>query len=144
MRYCAPSWYNLDFSLPKASSYLWVPCKVSTSRAEMDWTRLLSINGIKDLHLWTYLVNTLYRLFVISLKFADKLVPPVRDIMIPLRLPISNVFKGQSTGAAISGRLCGGVVQVGERLRVLPGDESGIVRCKRVALDQWPLLMEPF
>jgi elongation factor 1 alpha-like protein len=47
-----------------------------------------------------------------------------------MRLPISNVFKGQSSGAAVSGRLSGGVVQVGEKLRVLPGDERAIVRCK--------------
>ena len=28
----------------------------------------------------------------------------------------------------MTGRICGGIVQVGERLRVLPGDESGLVR----------------
>jgi len=48
-----------------------------------------------------------------------------------MRLPISNVFKGQSSGAAVSGRLSGGVVQVGEKLRILPGDETAIVKCKR-------------
>jgi len=30
---------------------------------------------------------------------------------------------------AASGRICSGVVQVGEKLRVLPGDETAIVRC---------------
>lgn len=50
--------------------------------------------------------------------------------MAPMRMPISNVFRGQSSGSAVSGRLCGGVVQVGEKLRVLPGDEVGIVKCK--------------
>lgn len=58
----------------------------------------------------------------------DKLEPPTREIASPLRLPISNVFKGQSSGTGVTGRICGGVVQVGERLRVLPGDESAIVR----------------
>lgn len=58
-------------------------------------------------------------------------MPPVRDIQSPMRLPISNVFKGQSSGAAVSGRLSGGVVQVGEKLRILPGDETAIVKCKR-------------
>ncbi|KAG0699857.1 P-loop containing nucleoside triphosphate hydrolase protein [Suillus ampliporus] len=58
----------------------------------------------------------------------DKLEPPAREIASPLRLPISNVFKGQSSGTGVTGRICGGVVQVGERLRVLPGDESAIVR----------------
>ncbi|KAG1756068.1 P-loop containing nucleoside triphosphate hydrolase protein [Suillus lakei] len=58
----------------------------------------------------------------------DELEPPTREIASPLRLPISNVFKGQSSGTGVTGRICGGVVQVGERLRVLPGDESAIVR----------------
>jgi elongation factor 1 alpha-like protein len=56
-------------------------------------------------------------------------VPPIRDIAAPLRIPISNVLKRQSAGAAVSGRICGGVVQVGEKLRILPGDESAIVKC---------------
>ncbi|KIY45914.1 hypothetical protein FISHEDRAFT_48274 [Fistulina hepatica ATCC 64428] len=58
----------------------------------------------------------------------DTLVPPTRNLMAPLRIPISNVFKGQSAGTAVTGRVCGGVVQVGERLRVLPGDETAIVK----------------
>lgn len=59
----------------------------------------------------------------------DKLEPPTRDVDSPLRIPIANVFKGQGQGAAVSGRVLSGVVQVGEKLRVLPGDESGIVKC---------------
>ncbi|KAJ2933483.1 hypothetical protein H1R20_g3626, partial [Candolleomyces eurysporus] len=58
----------------------------------------------------------------------DKLEPPARDVDSPLRIPIANVFKGQGQGAAVSGRILSGVVQVGEKLRVLPGDESGIVK----------------
>jgi selenocysteine-specific translation elongation factor len=49
--------------------------------------------------------------------------------MSPLRFPISNVFKGSGSGTGVSGRLCGGVVQVGERLRILPGDETAVVKC---------------
>ena len=60
----------------------------------------------------------------------DILQPPMRDISSPLRFPISNVFKGQGSGTGVSGRICGGVVQVGERLRILPGDETGIVKGK--------------
>ncbi|KAF8528930.1 P-loop containing nucleoside triphosphate hydrolase protein [Hysterangium stoloniferum] len=63
----------------------------------------------------------------------DQLDPPIRLLDAPLRIPISNVFKGQtslSAGLGVSGRVCSGVVQVGERLRVLPGDESAIVRRK--------------
>lgn len=62
----------------------------------------------------------------------DKLKPPTRDITAPLRIPVSNVFKGQGAGTSVSGRLCGGVVQVGERLRILPGDEIAVIKCKYV------------
>ncbi|KAF9246907.1 P-loop containing nucleoside triphosphate hydrolase protein [Melanogaster broomeanus] len=58
----------------------------------------------------------------------DKLEPPVRDIASPLRLPISNVFKGQSSGTGVTGRICAGLIQIGERVRVLPGDETAIVK----------------
>ncbi|KAG8847044.1 Hsp70 suppressor, GTPase facilitates ribosomal subunit dissociation [Tulasnella sp. 330] len=63
----------------------------------------------------------------------DALTPPGRPIEAPLRFPISNVFKGGgsgsiATGVGVSGRLASGVIQVGERLRILPGDESAVVR----------------
>lgn len=60
----------------------------------------------------------------------DALEPPTRDILSPLRFPIANVFKGQSSSIAVTGRVCGGLVQVGERVRVLPGDDSALVKCE--------------
>jgi elongation factor 1 alpha-like protein len=57
-------------------------------------------------------------------------VPPARDIDSPLRLPVSNMYRGNPSGIMVSGRLCGGVVQVGERVRILPGEESAVVKCK--------------
>ncbi|EJD01255.1 EF Tu GTP binding domain-containing protein [Fomitiporia mediterranea MF3/22] len=60
--------------------------------------------------------------------FLDKLEPPSRALTGPLRFPISNVFRGITSGTAVSGRLCSGVVQVGEQLRILPGDETAIVK----------------
>ena len=56
---------------------------------------------------------------------------PDRPYDVPLRIPVSNVFKGQTavaSGVAVSGRLCSGVVQVGDRLRAVPGDEVAHVR----------------
>ncbi|KAL4241371.1 hypothetical protein ABKN59_000306 [Abortiporus biennis] len=58
----------------------------------------------------------------------DVLEPPTRDYTAPFRFPIANVFRGQSSGIAVSGRVCGGLVQVGEKLRVLPGDDTAIVK----------------
>ncbi|KAI0698632.1 P-loop containing nucleoside triphosphate hydrolase protein [Cytidiella melzeri] len=69
----------------------------------------------------------------------DCLEPPSRDLTAPLRFPISNVFKSQSTGTAVTGRVCSGLVQVGERLRVLPGDETAIVKAIQAETEnlQW-------
>ena len=58
----------------------------------------------------------------------DALDPPTRDINAPLRFPISNVFKGTTSGITVSGRVCGGIVVAGERLRIVPGDESATVK----------------
>ncbi|KAG8906018.1 Hsp70 suppressor, GTPase facilitates ribosomal subunit dissociation [Tulasnella sp. 403] len=62
----------------------------------------------------------------------DSLKPPGRPIDAPLRFPVSNVFRGGggtlASGIGVSGRLVSGVVQVGEKLRILPGDESAVVR----------------
>ena len=62
----------------------------------------------------------------------DELVPPARDIESSLRIPVSNVFRGGtgglSSGLGVSGRILTGIIQVGERVRVLPGDETATVR----------------
>lgn len=65
----------------------------------------------------------------------DSLDVPVRALEAPLRIPVSNVFKGQSataSGLAVSGRIESGIVQVGEKLAALPGDETGLVRALEV------------
>ncbi|KAF8665717.1 hypothetical protein AX16_000167 [Volvariella volvacea WC 439] len=88
----------------------------------MQAVNLLNLDGedAKPLRQW-YKGPTL-------IDFLDQLEPPSRDITAPLRIPLSNVFKGQGSSTAVLGRICGGVVQVGERLRILPGDETALVR----------------
>ncbi|OCB90856.1 hypothetical protein A7U60_g1880 [Sanghuangporus baumii] len=69
----------------------------------------------------------------------NKLEPPTRAFAAPLRFPISNVFKGtSSSGTGVSGRLCSGVVQVGEQLRILPGDETAVVKSIEVDEESKP------
>lgn len=63
---------------------------------------------------------------------------PERPYETPLRIPVSNVFKGQTaiaSGVAVSGRLCSGVVQVGDRVRAVPGDEVAMVRSEFLSND---------
>lgn len=107
----------------------------------MDGVNLLFREGVKaeDLIRW-YTGPTLVDLLgmswllisISSINLShlapDRLEPPTRDLTSPLRLPVSNVFKGQGSGIAVSGRVCAGVVQVGERVRVLPGDETAIIK----------------
>ncbi|KAL8281054.1 hypothetical protein RQP46_006412 [Phenoliferia psychrophenolica] len=65
----------------------------------------------------------------------DKLDVPPRSLEAPLRIPVSNVFRGQSataSGLAVSGRIESGIVQVGEELAALPGDGVGVVRSLEV------------
>jgi elongation factor 1 alpha-like protein len=72
----------------------------------------------------------------------DQLNPPVRQLDAPLRIPITNVFRaGQtaiSSGIGVSGRLLTGVVSVGDRLCVVPGDESGIIKAIEYDNDSVP------
>lgn len=71
----------------------------------------------------------------------DKLEPPARLLDGPLRLPVTNVFKGQTaiaSGVGVSGRVVSGIVQIGDRLRPVPGDESGMVRAIEVDSEAVP------
>ncbi|PWY98741.1 hypothetical protein BCV70DRAFT_201535 [Testicularia cyperi] len=71
----------------------------------------------------------------------DTLEPPARQLDAPLRLPVTNVFKGQTaiaSGVGVSGRVVSGIVQIGDRLRAVPGDESGIVRAIEVDAEPAP------
>lgn len=65
------------------------------------------------------------------IQLLDALSVPERSLEAPLRIPVANVFRGQASGPSglgVSGRIESGTVQVGERLAVLPGDESGVVK----------------
>ncbi|KAF9045948.1 hypothetical protein BDZ89DRAFT_942191 [Hymenopellis radicata] len=99
----------------------------------MEGINLVEISGAAELTSW-YKGPTL-------VDCLDKLEPPSRDIASPLRFPISNIFKGQSAGIGVTGRLCSGVVQVGERLRVLPGDETAAVKSIEVEEENVPWAM---
>ncbi|PWN28545.1 hypothetical protein BDZ90DRAFT_238871 [Jaminaea rosea] len=61
----------------------------------------------------------------------DSLDPPTRDVDAPLRMPLTNVFRGQTavaSGVAAAGRLVCGLVAAGDRVRVVPGEEEATVR----------------
>lgn len=65
------------------------------------------------------------------LKILDTLDPPTREVDAPLRMPLTNVFRGQtaiSSGVGAAGRVLSGLVAVGDRVRVVPGEETATVR----------------
>lgn len=68
---------------------------------------------------------------------TDNLVVPPRAMQAPLRLPLQNVFRSQTggpSGIGASGRIESGVIQVGDRLAVLPGDEQATVKSETLKL----------
>ncbi|KAN0061659.1 hypothetical protein ACQY0O_005650 [Thecaphora frezii] len=71
----------------------------------------------------------------------DGLEPPKRNLDGALRLAVTNVFKSHTavaSGVGVAGRVVAGIVQMGDRLRVVPGDESGIVRAIEADNDSVP------
>lgn len=71
----------------------------------------------------------------------DKVAVPQRPYSAPLRIPVSNVFKGQTavaSGVAVQGRLCSGVIQAGDNVRAVPGDVVASVRTIEVDDDIAP------
>lgn len=89
------------------------------------------LNGTTVRHWWNALVSVAWNHEYATNHLTDKLEPPSRALDAPLRFPVTNVFRGQtatSSGFAVAGRLASGVVQVGERLRVVPGDETAVVK----------------
>lgn len=62
----------------------------------------------------------------------DNLEPPARNIEGAFRMPITNVFRaGQmaiASGVGASGRIISGAISIGERIQVVPGDETAIVK----------------
>jgi translation elongation factor EF-1alpha len=77
------------------------------------------------------------------ISITDKLDPPGRAIDAPFRFPITNLFKGQnaaSSGFAVSGRLYSGVIQVGERVRVVPGDETAVIKSEWAIQTPWDFM----
>jgi elongation factor 1 alpha-like protein len=67
----------------------------------------------------------------------DRVEVPERPYASPLRVPLSNVFKGQTaiaSGVAVQGRLASGIVQVGDSVRAMPGDVMATVRSKCTAV----------
>jgi translation elongation factor EF-1alpha len=59
---------------------------------------------------------------------SDKFEPPERAIDKPLRMCITDVFKGMGAGFSVSGTLQAGSVQVGEKVLIMPQMESANVK----------------
>ncbi|XP_007427494.1 HBS1-like protein isoform X2 [Python bivittatus] len=71
------------------------------------------------------------------LEQIDSFKPPQRSIDKPFRLCVSDVFKDQGSGFCVTGKIEAGYVQVGERLLVMPPNETCTV--KGIALHEQPV-----
>lgn len=61
------------------------------------------------------------------LDLVDNLEPPVRQLDKPLRLGVTDFFKG-SGGVSVAGLVDAGHLQIGEQVMVVPGGEYGTVK----------------
>lgn len=52
----------------------------------------------------------------------------VRPVDKPLRITVSDVFKGMGSGYTVTGKVVSGSVQVGDRVTVMPAAEYAIVK----------------
>ncbi|KAJ8653690.1 translation elongation factor Tu [Lichtheimia ornata] len=69
------------------------------------------------------------------LELIDAFEPPVRALDKPLRMGVTDFFKGgigSSGGVSVGGSIDAGHVQVGEQVMVVPGGEIGIVKAMQV------------
>ena len=103
-------------------------------RHEFDWSRRPGCSCSEYMVLWSHPCGVTGSVVLHSCRSpksdldVDRLQPPRRDTTSPLRFPISNVFKGQGSSTGVWGRVCSGIVQVDECLRILPGDETAVVK----------------
>ncbi|XP_034964815.1 HBS1-like protein isoform X1 [Zootoca vivipara] len=71
------------------------------------------------------------------LEQIDSFKPPQRSVEKPFRLCVSDVFKDQGSGFCVTGKIEAGYVQVGDRLLVMPPNETCTV--KGIALHDEPV-----
>jgi len=71
------------------------------------------------------------------LERIDDLQPPERAVDKPLRLCVSDVFKGMGSGICVSGKIEAGAVTGGDRVLVMPACQTAVI--KTVAIDEAPI-----
>lgn len=69
------------------------------------------------------------------LEQIDKFAPPIRLLDRPLRMRVTDFFKGgigSSGGVSVAGNIESGSMQVGEQVLIVPGNEMGYVKSKLI------------
>lgn len=62
------------------------------------------------------------------LEVIDRMRPPARAVTRPLRMCVTDVFKGVQSGVCVAGRIESGSVAQGDKLSVMPAQENCIVK----------------
>ena len=63
-----------------------------------------------------------------SSRVSDKFRSVSRPIDKPLRICVSDVFKGMGSGFSVTGKIASGCVQIGDRVIVMPAAEYALVK----------------
>ena len=89
------------------------------------WENLVKKSQLPELTSW-YHGPTL-------MEEIDRFEPPTRLLDKPLRMRVTDFFKGgigSSGGVSVAGQIEAGSVQIGEQVMVVPGNETGYIKCK--------------
>ena len=61
---------------------------------------------------------------------SDGFTPHERPVTKPFRLAVNDIFKGQTSGVCVAGKVDSGFVEVGQRLLIRPANELVTVKSK--------------
>uniref|UniRef100_A0A1B6DUA2 Tr-type G domain-containing protein n=2 Tax=Clastoptera arizonana TaxID=38151 RepID=A0A1B6DUA2_9HEMI len=99
---------------------MFIPCSGLTGE---NLTTSPSVNELREWYSGPYLLQAI-----------DKFKVPERPISKPLRISVSDIYKGTGSGFCISGKVEAGMIQAGDKVLVQPQNELGLV--KALAIDE--------
>lgn len=76
-----------------------------------------------------------------SFLFTDSFKVPERPVSKPLRISVNDIYKGTGSGFCITGRVETGFVRSGDKVLVLPQNETALVKGKHINFYLFQLIL---
>ena len=61
--------------------------------------------------------------------FTDRYSPPERQVLLPLRIVVSDVYRTPAISVAVGGKVESGTLRSGQRVLIMPANELAVVKC---------------